>query len=143
MPFEMLRLNSLKNNRLKGRSGTSEVALLLVAFQASPWRSHPGQFALGHKLTIIVTKAQHRYQPPKRRRALLASNPLRNRRLETHRNHDGATGTPPLSHTQHRCDRFPHASKNARRELHTTLRYPQIPLKSLLFFQDLRAGRII
>jgi hypothetical protein len=116
------------------------VAPFPVAFQASPRRSHPCQFGLGRTLTITVAKAQHSSQPPMRRRALLASNPLRNRRLETHRNDKGATGTPPLSPTQHRCDRSPHASKNARPELHNS----QLPTNSAEepFFSPSPSARI-
>jgi hypothetical protein len=56
-----------------------------------------------NRLTNIPSEPQHSSQPAKRRRALLASNPLRNSRSKTHRNDEGAAAlVAPLLH---RCDR--------------------------------------
>ena len=48
-------------------------------------------------LTTGSLRRHNALQPVKRRRALLASNPLRNSRLETHRDDEGAALGPPSS----------------------------------------------
>jgi hypothetical protein len=55
------------------------------------------------RLTNTPSQPQHSSQPVKRRRALLASNPLRNSRSKTHRNDEGAA--PLVAPLLHRCDR--------------------------------------
>jgi hypothetical protein len=65
------------------------------------------------RLTNPLVPAEHTLQPVKRRRALLASNPLRNSRSKTHRSDEGAAAlAAPLLH---RCDRssMPHKRKVA------------------------------
>ncbi len=62
------------------------------------------------RLTGRTLNPQDVAQPVKQRRALLASNPLRNSRLETHRDDEGATRKSPLL-PGHRCDRSPMPQK--------------------------------
>lgn len=96
-------------------SSNSEALSLLLERSVSTF-----SVDLFKELTIRSANAQDAVQPAKRRRALLPSNPLRNSRLETHRNDEGAALASPLSIRDH-CDRSPHASENGLvvfRELH-------------------------
>jgi hypothetical protein len=66
------------------------------------------------RLTNTPSEPQDTCQPVKRRRALLASNPLRNSRSKTHRDDEGATtrGAPLLHH----CDRSSMPEKTQSRD---------------------------
>ena len=126
----MVRYKSFKGCDLKGLETASQLEPFWIRKQPSACRALAPQFGWARMLTITIAKAQHSSQPPKRRRALLASNPLRNRRLETQRNDEGAAGTSPLFHAQPRCDRFPHTSKTPSVGFTNPVRHPQILLKS-------------
>ena len=80
--------------------------------QALLWASD--SLVLGRRLSLTsYPLSQNAPRPVTRRRALLASNPLRNSRLETHRDDEGATPRSHLLPLRHHHDRFPHASENA------------------------------
>ena len=71
------------------------------------------------RLTERTLNPQDGAQPVKQRWALLASNPLRNSRWETHRDDEGATRKSPLF-LGHRCERSPMPQKTPqpdRREI--------------------------
>jgi len=82
------------------------------------------------RLTGHTLNPQDVAQPVKQRRALLASNPLRNSRLETHRDDEGRVATCPSSLDIVTID-FPCLGKRPCSDLRESLRiYPQIPLRN-------------
>ncbi len=111
---------------MKGPESMSELVRFWIGDEASARGPQPSRFGPRGVLTITLAEAQPSSQPPKRRWALRASNPLRNRRLQTHHHDEGATGTLPLFQAQHRCDRSPHTLKTPSTCSTTLAHHPQI-----------------
>jgi hypothetical protein len=85
------------------RRGSTPLRIFRLGLLSQPERSQHDPEACGSALTGRSSSPQDASQPVKRRRAMLASNPLRNNRSKTHRSDEGAAlGVAPLLD---RCDR--------------------------------------
>ena len=108
----------------------SELETFWIREQASDGRGLARQFGWAGMLIISTAKAQHSSPPPPRRRVLRASNPLGNRRLETHGNAEGEAGASPLWLAQARGEGSPHTSRTPIVGFTNLVHHPQIPRRS-------------
>ena len=117
----------------QSQKGCVQLGVFHLGLLSPPRMSQDNTDAFGSRLTRRSSPPQDGSQPVKRRRALLASNPLRNNRSETHRNDEGAITVAPLPH---HCDRFPMPQKThrgtrrqpSRLESPTPLTHPKLNL---------------
>jgi len=115
---------------MKGWESASELETFWIREQASDRRALARQFGWAGMLIISMAKAQHSSPPRQRRRVLRASNPLGNRRLETHDNAEGGAGTSPLWPAQARGEGSPHTSRTPIVGVTNLVHHPQIPRRS-------------
>jgi len=115
---------------MKGLETVSELEPFSIPDPASAGRALAPQFGWAGMLTITMVKAQQSSSPAKRRRALLATNPLRDRRWETPGNAEGAAGTSPLLPAQARGERSAHTSKTPSVGFTNLVHHPQILLRT-------------